>query len=226
MHTQLPFVAIADGQPLEGEFEANRIICIGRNYADHTQEMGHDPKNTSPMFFFKPLTALNQSKYFTRPGFSSEVHHELELVVAITQFGQALTPDTAGACVGGYALGLDMTCRDIQRAAKESGQPWDLAKGFDGSAICSPIARGEFSDLLRMGPLTLKKNGTVVQSCHWQDMVWSVPELLTHVSQFVALVPGDLIYTGTPAGVGEVREGDHLEAYMEGLPVRLDVHVV
>lgn len=226
METTLPLVAFEDGRSLNQYFEVIRIICIGHNYTDHTREMGHEPESTPPIFFFKPLTALNQSNYFTRPGFSNEVHHELELVVGITQAGQALSPDLAKACVGGFGLGLDMTCRDLQREARQRGGPWDLSKGFDGSAICSSIVSAEYAQLAKLGPLSLQKNREVVQSCHWQDMVWDIPTLLSHVSQKIALVPGDLIYTGTPAGVAEVREGDHLQASMEGLPVTLDIKVV
>ena len=140
--------------------------------------------------------------------------------------GRAPPQQVAKACVGGFGLGLDMTCRDLQREARQRGGPWDLSKGFDGSAICSSIVSAEYAQLAKLGPLSLQKNREVVQSCHWQDMVWDIPTLLSHVSQKIALVPGDLIYTGTPAGVAEVREGDHLQASMEGLPVTLDIKVV
>lgn len=222
----LPRINPVTGTLLPEPFVPLRIICIGRNYADHAREMGHDPAREAPFFFFKPLTALAGAGEFVLPHYSSEVHHELELVVALGQGGRALDARQAELSVAGFALGLDMTCRDIQRQAKAAGRPWELAKGFDGSAPCSAIAAGTFSDLTNFGPMTLSRNGQLVQKGHWQDMIWSVPELLQHISHYVALHPGDLVMTGTPAGVGPVTAGDRLEAEMQGFPESLVVDVV
>lgn len=222
----LPQVNLVTGAALPTPFVPVRIICIGRNYADHAREMGHDPEREAPFFFFKPLTALAVDGEFVMPAYSSEVHHELELVVALGQGGQALDAQQAERCVAGFALGLDMTCRDIQRQAKAAGRPWELAKGFDGSAPCSAIAAGTLSDLASLGAMTLTRDGQLLQQGHWSDMIWSVPELLQHISQYLTLQAGDLIMTGTPAGVGQVEAGDRLTAEMQGLPQSLTVDVV
>lgn len=223
MLSYLPVTHRHNGEPLQHDFQVVRIICIGRNYAEHAREMGHDPKQTLPMFFFKPLTALATSGQFTLPDYSQEVHHELEMVVAIGQGGRRLAPEDAGQCVAGFALGLDMTCRDVQRQAKKDGAPWELAKGFDGSAPCTPIVSGTLSEIEHFGNMTLTNNGEVVQRGHWREMVWSVSELISQVSKRVALVPGDLIFTGTPAGVGPVVAGDCLVAEMDNFPHRLNL---
>lgn len=225
MPTQLPCCRLSDGEPLPEYFRPVRIICIGRNYADHAKEMGHDPAQEPPFFFFKPITALARDGSFALPGYSKEVHYELELLVALDQGGRNLNEQQARGCVAGFGLGLDMTCRDIQRQAKEAGRPWELAKGFDGSAPCTAIAQGTLNDLARLGNMTLRKNGEIVQQGHWRDMIWSIPELLQHISRYVALQPGDLIFTGTPAGVGPVVAGDKLEATLEGFPKTLQLQI-
>lgn len=221
MPYQLPCCRLRDGELLPDYFRPVRIICIGRNYADHAREMGHDPAQEPPFFFFKPITALARDGTFVMPSYSREVHYELELLIALEQGGRNLSLQQAKSCVGGFGLGLDMTCRDIQRQAKEAGRPWELAKGFDGSAPCTAIAPGSFDDLDSLGTMTLKRNGEVVQQSHWRDMIWSIPELLQHISRHIALQPGDLVFTGTPAGVGPVEAGDRLEARMEGFPKSL-----
>lgn len=226
MFTSLPLTHRHTGQTLGQDFSVVRIICIGRNYTEHAREMGHDPEREPPMFFFKPITALAAAGAFVLPGYSNEVDHELELVVAIGQGGSKLSSAQAAQSVCGFALGLDMTCRDTQRAAKKAGAPWELAKGFDGSAPCTPLVSGGLEMLEDFGSMSLTRNGTVVQQGHWVDMVWPVAELIGRVSQFVALVPGDLIFTGTPAGVGPVIAGDKLLAQMQGFPHRLELSVV
>ncbi len=225
MLNSLPLTQPQTGQPIGQDFQVVRIICIGRNYADHAREMGHDPEREPPMFFFKPITALATSGAFLLPGYSKEVHHELELVVAIGRGGSKLNSEQAKPLVTGFALGLDMTCRDSQRQAKQAGAPWELAKGFDQSAPCTPLVSGGLETMEGFGLMTLTRNGTVVQQGHWSDMVWPVPELISRVSQFMALVPGDLIFTGTPAGVGAVEAGDSLVAQMQGFPHRLSLSV-
>ena len=220
-HYALPLLT-----PAGGQFAVNKIICIGRNYAEHAREMGHDPEREPPFFFFKPQSALLQNgEDFVYPHFSQQVEHEVELVVAIGGNGYQLSPEQAGTLVEGYALGLDMTCRDLQQQAKQQGRPWELAKGFDGSAPCTGIWPGSLADLVKLGEMQLMRNGVVVQRGHWRDMVWPVAELIAQVSQYVKLQRGDLIFTGTPAGVGPVLPGDELQASIEGFPVTLDLVV-
>lgn len=217
MQFHLPYYNRESGAALDDGFSVVRIICIGRNYADHAIEMGHDPKAEPPFFFYKPITALNTSGGLTLPHYSNNVHYELELVLALTSGGKNLNAQQAQACIGGFAIGLDMTCRDTQQQAKQAGRPWELAKGFDQSAPCSPIARGSYTDLAAIGPMTLTRNGEQVQHGNWRDMTWQPLELLQYLSQLTELQPGDLLYTGTPAGVGQVQAGDVLEANVEGL---------
>jgi fumarylpyruvate hydrolase len=203
-----------------------RIICIGRNYAEHAREMGHDPEREPPFFFYKPPTALlPPGEPFIYPWYSTEVHHELELVILIGSGGSNLSIESAPDSVAGFAIGLDMTCRDVQRQVKQQGRPWDLAKGFDGSAPCSAIMAGSYQDLQTMGNLTLTRNGLLVQTADWRTMVWSVPELIVAVSRYTQLQTGDLLFTGTPAGVGPVSPGDQLVARLEGFPQQLSVAV-
>lgn len=207
-------------------FPVHKIICIGRNYADHAREMGHDPEREPPFFFFKPQTALAQNgSDFIAPHFSSQVEHEIELVVAIGKSGAKITLADAGDYVFGFAVGLDMTCRDRQKEAKQLGRPWELAKGFDGSAPCTAIQPGSLADLESYGDLVLTRNGEAVQRGNWRDMVWSVPELIVQVSRYFKLEAGDLIFTGTPAGVGPVRPGDALIARLEGFAEQLELRV-
>lgn len=207
-------------------FFVNKIICIGRNYAEHAREMGHDPDREPPFFFFKPQSALAKNgKDFHYPNFSKQVEHELELVVAIGKSGTKIPAVDAGDFVFGFAVGLDMTCRDIQKDAKKLGRPWELAKGFDGSAPCTAIQRGTMQDLEQCGELVLTRNGNEVQRGNWRDMVWPIPELIAEVSRYIKLEAGDLIFTGTPAGVGPVQIGDELVARLEGFSQTLKLHV-
>jgi fumarylpyruvate hydrolase len=208
-------------------FFVNRLFCIGRNYADHAREMGHDPQREPPFFFLKPPTALlPPGASFVYPWFSQELHHELELVVALGQAGYQVDEETAKKMIAGVGIGLDMTCRDLQREAKRLGRPWDLAKGFDGSAPCSAIHAGGYEILSSIRQFSLRVNGRLVQQGHWRDMIWSVPELIVEISRYFHLQPGDLIFTGTPAGVGPVVPGDELSADLEGLDLALQLSVV
>lgn len=213
-----------DGALTNEQFSVNKIICIGRNYAEHAHEMGHDPEREPPFFFFKPQSALAQNhSNFIYPHFSQQVEHELELVIAIGKSGTQITAENATDYVSGFAVGLDMTCRDIQKQAKKMGRPWDLAKGFDGSAPCTAIQRGTLKDLERCGDLVLTRNGEVVQRGDWRTMVWSIPELIVEVSRYIKLEEGDLIFTGTPAGVGQVKPGDKLCGRLEGFAQELKI---
>ena len=207
-------------------FSVNKIICIGRNYAEHAREMGHDPDREPPFFFFKPQSALAQNgENFYYPDFSKQVEHELELVVAIGKSGTKIPAADATDFIFGFAVGLDMTCRDIQKEAKKLGRPWELAKGFDGSAPCTAIQRGTMHDLGQYGELVLTRNGNEVQRGNWRDMVWPIPELIAKVSRYIKLEAGDLIFTGTPAGVGPVQIGDELIARLEGFSQSLKLRV-
>ncbi len=200
-------------------FSVNKIICIGRNYAEHAREMGHDPEREPPFFFFKPQSALAQNgEDFHYPDFSHHVEHELELVVAIGKSGKKISSTDAADFVFGFAVGLDMTCRDQQKEAKKLGRPWELGKGFDGSAPCTAIQRSTLQNLEHFGDLVLTRNGKEVQRGNWRNMVWPIPELIAQVSRFIKLEAGDLIFTGTPAGVGPVLPGDKLNATLEGFP--------
>ena len=207
-------------------FSVNKIICIGRNYAEHAREMGHDPEREPPFFFFKPQSALSHSsEEFVYPHYTQRLEHKVELVVAIGKTGYQISAADAHQYVCGFGIGLDMTCRDIQQQAKQQGRPWELAKGFDGSAPCSALVPASLADLNAWGDLVLTRNGEEVQRGNWRDMVWSIPELIAQVSHYIQLHAGDLIFTGTPAGVGEVKSGDQLAARMEGFPETLDLKV-
>ncbi len=217
----------ADGSLSNEQFLVNKIICIGRNYAEHAREMGHDPEREPPFFFFKPQSALAQNNSdFIYPHFSQQVEHELELVIALGKSGAQISAADAADFVAGFAVGLDMTCRDIQKEAKKMGRPWELAKGFDGSAPCTAIQRGSLTDLEKCGDLVLTRNGEEVQRGNWRTMAWSIPELIVEVSRYIKLEAGDLIFTGTPAGVGPVKPGDKLCGKLEGFAQELILHIV
>lgn len=219
-------VCNADGSHTSEVFSVNKIICIGRNYAEHAREMGHDPDREPPFFFFKPQSALAQNgEDFIYPDFSKQVEHELELVVALGKSGAHISADEVKSHVFGFAVGLDMTCRDVQKEAKKLGRPWELAKGFDGSAPCTAIQRGTLTDLENYGDLVLTRNGAEVQRGNWRDMVWPIPELIAQVSRYIKLEAGDLIFTGTPAGVGAVHKNDTLCASLEGFTQTLEIKV-
>lgn len=220
MNYTLPIIGRQD------TFSVGKIICIGRNYAEHAREMGHDPDREPPFFFFKPQSALTQNGTdFIYPHYSQQVEHELELVIAIGKSGYQIAPENAGEFVAGFAVGLDMTCRDIQKDAKKMGRPWELAKGFDGSAPCTAIQSGSLADLEQCGELVLTRNGCEVQRGDWRTMVWSIPELIAQVSHYIKLEAGDLIFTGTPAGVGPVEPGDELVARLDGFSEALSLRV-
>ncbi len=199
-------------------FCVRRIFCVGRNYADHAREMGANPEREPPFFFTKPADAVVANhKAMPYPPATKNLHHEVELVVALASGGHDIPVDKANDHIFGYALGLDMTRRDLQSAAKEKGQPWDMGKGFDHSAPISAITPLSMIGILTAGPLQLSVNGAVRQKGDLSEMIWSVPEVISYLSGLVELAPGDLIYTGTPSGVGPVVKGDRLEAKFPGL---------
>ncbi|BAL26169.1 fumarylacetoacetate hydrolase family protein [Azoarcus sp. KH32C] len=204
-----------------GLFPVRRIFCVARNYAAHAREMGSDPSREAPFFFTKPADAVlpintGQIGEFPYPQASEDVHHELELVVALGSGGVDLSAEEAAKCIWGYAVGLDMTRRDLQAEAKAKGRPWDIAKAFDASAPISPIlpAAGE---VLRSGEIRLDVNGVLRQRGDLADMIWSIPEIIAFFSRYYRLQAGDLIFTGTPEGVGPVAVGDRLHGAVAGV---------
>ena len=203
--------------PVEGGglFPVRRILCVGRNYAAHRREMGGDDRDP-PFFFAKPADAVvPPGADVTYPSATADLHHEIELVVALDGGGSDIDPGAALACVFGYAVGVDLTRRDLQNAAKARGQPWDASKGFDASAPISAIRRGLAAP--PPGRIALTVNGETRQSAEVADMIWNVPEIIAEASKLWRLAPGDLIFTGTPEGVGAVARGDRVDGEVEGV---------
>ncbi|MDY7580028.1 fumarylacetoacetate hydrolase family protein [Herbaspirillum sp. RTI4] len=211
----VPTVAVVGGDP----FPVRRIYCVGRNYAAHAREMGHDPSREAPFFFMKPADAVVASgSTIPYPSQTSDYQHEIELVVALDKGGKNVSVEQALELVFGYAVGLDMTRRDLQAVAKKMGRPWDLSKGFDQSAPCGPLLPAADAGDLSKGAIWVKVNGEFRQQGDLSDLIWSVAETISYLSGMVELFPGDLIYTGTPDGVGPVVKGDHLQGHVDGLP--------
>ncbi|WP_293677888.1 fumarylacetoacetate hydrolase family protein [uncultured Phenylobacterium sp.] len=204
--------------PVEGEqggFPVRRILCVGRNYAAHRREMGGDDRDP-PFFFAKPADAIVPPGHDPAyPPGTANLHHEIELVVAIGEAGTDVPVDRALELVLGYAVGVDLTRRDIQNAAREKGQPWDASKGFDDSAPISAIRR--WSGPAPQGRIALSVNGAVRQDAVVADMLWNVAEIIAQASQLWTLRPGDLIYTGTPEGVGPLVRGDRVTGEVAGV---------
>ena len=209
--------------PVEGDsrrFPVNRIYCVGRNYADHAREMGHDPDREPPFFFMKPATSIvTDGKDMQYPSLTQDLHHEIEMVVAIGIGGSNIAPADALNHVWGYGVGLDMTRRDLQGEAKKMGRPWDTGKAFDESAPCSSLVPVSQCGHLAKGLINLKVNGVIKQEGDLAMMIWNVPDTIAYLSTLFALEPGDLIFSGTPAGVAAVKKGDVLVGYVDGLPV-------
>ncbi|MCZ7562681.1 MAG: fumarylacetoacetate hydrolase family protein [Burkholderiales bacterium] len=207
--------------PVEGtqaRFPVHRIYCVGRNYAEHAREMGHDPTREPPFFFLKPADAIvTDGADFPYPPLSNDVHHEMELVVAIGKGGANIPVEKALEHVYGYAVGLDMTRRDLQGEAKKLGRPWDTGKGFDASAPCSQVVPAAKTGHPSKGAIWLKVNGETRQSSDLSQLIWNVPETIAYLSTLFTLAPGDLIFSGTPAGVAAVKRGDVLEGHVEGV---------
>ena len=209
--------------PIEGDsrrFPVNRIYCVGRNYADHAREMGHDPDREPPFFFMKPATSIvTDGKDMQYPSLTQDLHHEIEMVVAIGIGGSNIAPADALNHVWGYGVGLDMTRRDLQGEAKKMGRPWDTGKAFDESAPCASLVPVSQCGHLAKGLINLKVNGVIKQEGDLAMMIWNVPDTIAYLSTLFALEPGDLIFSGTPAGVAAVKKGDVLEGYVAGLPL-------
>jgi len=213
--------------PVVGEealFPVHRVLCVARNYAEHAREMGADDRE-APFFFSKPAsTVLYGDGRVPYPPRTRDLHHEVELVVALRSGGSRLSVEQASDCIYGYAVGIDFTCRDLQAQAKERGRPWDVAKGFDHSAPTAALTPVSETGLIDSGRIRLRINGETRQDGDIADMVWKVPEVIAELSTYYTLRAGDVIFTGTPSGVGAVRSGDVLEAWIDGLtPLRVTV---
>jgi fumarylpyruvate hydrolase len=212
-----PSLAITNS---DKRFPVRRIICVGRNYEAHAREMGKDPTREAPFFFMKPAdTIVETGSVLTYPPNTADLHHEIELVVAIgvecfqIESGQALSH------VYGYAVGIDLTKRDVQNLAKKNAHPWDWSKGFDKSAPCGPIHPVAQVGHINKGRIYINVNRAVKQDADVADLIWSVPDIIAYASKDMRLLPGDLIFTGTPAGVGSLQRGDVVEGCVAGLDV-------
>lgn len=216
----IPRVAIHNSTAL---FPVHRVFCVGRNYAEHAIEMGHTGRE-DPFFFLKPAHAIvpaqasqNTPLVWPYPPLSSDVHHEIELVVAIGKAGKNITIEQAQQHIFGYAVGLDMTRRDLQGEMKKQGRPWSIGKAFDASAPISTITPKEQVADIEKAQIQLFVNQKLQQSSTIQQLIWNIPEIISHLSKAWELQAGDLIYTGTPAGVGPVQVGDRLVGEITGL---------
>ncbi|WP_265518285.1 fumarylacetoacetate hydrolase family protein [Nitratireductor luteus] len=206
--------------PVEGSdqlFPVNRIFCIGRNYAAHAVEMGHDPDKEPPFFFFKHPTNLAVGEDFPYPAKTNDVHHEIEMVVALAKGGTNISVEDALDHVFGYGVGLDMTRRDLQGEAKKLGRPWEVGKSFEKSAPCGPLVPASRIGHPTAGAVTLNVNGERRQSGDLNQMLWKVPEMIAILSRYFELQPGDLIMSGTPAGVGPIQRGDVMHGKVAGV---------
>ncbi|MDB5901476.1 MAG: Faa-hydrolase family protein [Betaproteobacteria bacterium] len=199
-------------------FPVGRIYCVGRNYAEHAREMGHDPDREPPFFFMKPADAIVMSgATIPYPQVTKDLHHEIEMIVAIGKGGSDIPVDKALDHVFGYGVGLDMTRRDLQGEAKKMGRPWEMGKAFDNSAPCTPLKTVAMVGHPAKGAVWLKVNGKVTQKGDLAEMIWNVPETISYLSKLITLRAGDIIMSGTPAGVGPVQAGDTLEGHVDGV---------
>jgi len=200
-------------------FPVHRIYCVGRNYAAHAREMGKDPDREPPFFFTKPADAIVRNHgVIPYPPRTKNFHHEIELVVAIGMAGRDIPSAGAFDHVFGYAVGIDLTRRDLQLEARDKGRPWDTGKAFDRSAVITAIRPASACGHIQSGKIWLTVNGEARQEGDIRELIWSIPELIAELSTLFELQPGDLIYTGTPAGVGPLQRGDRVEGGVEGLP--------
>lgn len=199
-------------------FPVRRIFCVGRNYAEHTREMGGDPDRELPFFFTKPADAIVESSAeISFPKATNDLHHEVELVVAIGKEGENIPVSDAKEHIFGFAVGIDLTRRDLQKIAKEKGRPWDSGKAFDQSAPCGAITPATEIENIENAKIWLTVNEDTRQSATISDLIWTIDEVISVLSESFILMPGDLIYTGTPAGVGPLSVGDHILGHVEGL---------
>ena len=211
----VPHVAIDQS---DKKFPVHRIYCVGRNYAEHAREMGADPAREAPFFFCKPNDAVVPSgSVIPYPLATQNFHHEVELVAALKGGGMNIKPEAALDLVFGYGVGVDLTRRDLQHAMKDKGRPWDIGKAFDRAAPIGAL-RQVSSGHVGQAAITLAVNGVVKQISDVKEMIWNVPDIIAHLSGLFELKAGDLIFTGTPAGVGPLKQGDRIEARVAGLP--------
>ena len=227
---ETPSLAIAGGGTggagAGAHFPVRRIYCVGRNYAAHAREMGHDPDREPPFFFQKnPDALLPGGSKFPYPPASRDVHFEIELVCALGKGGSNISAEDALGHVWGYAVGIDMTRRDLQGAAKKLGRPWEAGKAFDHSAPCSPVHPAGAVGHPHEGRIWLAVNGEIRQEGNLDEMIWTVPEIVEQLSILFTLAPGDLVFTGTPAGVGAIERGDVLTGGVEGVD-EIEIEVV
>ena len=210
-----PAIPVEGMEPL---FPVRRIYCVGRNYADHAREMGGDPNREPPFFFGKPHDAVVPGGGdIAYPPVTSNLHYEVELVVALSGGGRDIPAQEALACVYGYAVGIDLTRRDLQAKFKDKGQPWEMAKGFDQSAPVSALVPAARLGHPASGAIWLSVNGVERQRGDLAQMTWNVAEVIAHLSSYVALAPGDIIFTGTPSGVGAIVRGDRVRCGIKGI---------
>jgi len=208
------------GLPIDGVddlFPVRRVYCIGRNYAAHAIEMGHDPDREPPFFFQKNPNNLDPSGTFPYPPHSADVHHEAEMYVALKSGGTNIAVEDALDCVYGYGLSLDMTRRDLQGQMKKMGRPWEIGKAFERSAPCGPVHPASTIGHPNAGHLALTVNGETRQEGDLNQMIWKVPEMISYLSEYFELAPGDVIQSGTPAGVGPIKKGDVMVVTIDGL---------
>jgi fumarylpyruvate hydrolase len=216
-----PSIPVVNGNP----FPVHRIFCVGRNYAAHAREMGHDPDRDPPFFFAKPANAVVANNTTTPyPDKTQDMHPEIEMVVALKSGGYQILEDQALDTVFGYCVGLDMTRRDMQSGFKDMGRPWDMAKGFDRSAPMSEIHTAASVGHISSGAVTLAVNEESRQEGDINQLIWNIPETISYLSSLITLCPGDLIMTGTPSGVSAVVKGDHLIGHVDGL-TDLDIRI-
>ena len=202
---------------MDATFPVRRVYCIGRNYAAHAIEMGHDPDREPPFFFQKNPDNLDTSGQFPYPPKTADVHHEIEMAVMLKSGGTNIPVDQALDHVYGYALSLDMTRRDLQGEQKKMGRPWEIGKAFEQSAPVGPIHPVSQVGHLNEGLVELKVNGAVKQQGDLNQMIWKVPEMIAYLSEYFALAAGDVILSGTPSGVGPIEKGDQMELTVAGL---------
>jgi fumarylpyruvate hydrolase len=210
-----PALPVAESNQL---FPVGRIYCVGRNYAEHAREMGHDPEREPPFFFMKPADAIvANGATIPFPQVTRDLHHEIEMIVAIGKDGADIPVEKALDHVFGYGVGLDMTRRDLQGEAKKMGRPWEMGKAFDNSAPCTALKTVAMIGHPAKGAIWLKINGAVKQKGDLSELIWNVPETISYLSKLITLRAGDLIMSGTPAGVGPVKAGDKLEGHVDGV---------
>jgi len=210
-----PAVGVAGSDRL---FPVHRIYCVGQNYAAHSREMGGDPDREPPFYFMKPADSIVESgATIPYPPRTTELHHEIELVVAIGKGGKSIDVTRAKEHIFGYAVGIDLTRRDLQSQAKDKRRPWDTGKSFEHAAPVSAIQQVEEIGHPSTGRIWLAVNGDDRQDGNVKDMIWNVPETIAELSTLFTLAPGDLIFTGTPAGVGPISSGDHITGGIEGV---------